>query len=256
MLHRCVATDRCCPKLHEEEMEGRITAGPGSMHYNYPNSYMFEEYANPSAALSAEGEEFPAGALSLMYSPPCGDDFAPDVTSTEESVTSDYGHLMDVARLRGSAVAPSLRVGAAFAGTGMGSIGGVGARPPPDWAVHDAQASAPRRFGAPMPETPRRSDGDNCDDIQPEVWSRELEPGGDGYIPPPGEFANGIEGKRWLPGVGYGTPPPGYTANGAETIAALERVQLKAKQLPLHQQPNSAKWVERWNGAQFSRDRP
>mmetsp|Transcript_141178 Transcript_141178/g.245821 ORF Transcript_141178/g.245821 Transcript_141178/m.245821 type:complete len:314 (+) Transcript_141178:160-1101(+) len=70
MLQRCVATNRCCPKLPEEEFcDPNSTQAAAKL---YCNPYMLEELAGPGM-LPTNGE-FPPSALSLMYSPPMDTD--------------------------------------------------------------------------------------------------------------------------------------------------------------------------------------
>jgi len=67
MLHKCVATNRCCPKLHEANLgaEGE----QHSTHY-YSDPYLHEDPRVINAVVGEEGgTDFPAYAMALMYDP-------------------------------------------------------------------------------------------------------------------------------------------------------------------------------------------
>lgn len=69
MLHKCVASNRCCPKLHEENLG--LDPEQHASHL-YSNPYLQEDPRIINATLSEEGGlDFPAHAMALMYDPTC-----------------------------------------------------------------------------------------------------------------------------------------------------------------------------------------
>mmetsp|Transcript_47337 Transcript_47337/g.135743 ORF Transcript_47337/g.135743 Transcript_47337/m.135743 type:complete len:303 (-) Transcript_47337:103-1011(-) len=66
MLHRCVASNRCCPKVRDEDF------GPHDGHSSqgqlYGNPFLQEDAALQYNMLSGSGE-FPPGAMNFMYDP-------------------------------------------------------------------------------------------------------------------------------------------------------------------------------------------
>lgn len=68
MLHKCVASNRCCPKLHEES----LGLDPENASHLYSNPYLQEDPRIINATLGEEGgPDFPAHAMALMYDPTC-----------------------------------------------------------------------------------------------------------------------------------------------------------------------------------------
>lgn len=273
MLHRCVATNRCCPKLHEDELG--VEAMSRSTHM-YNNAYMHEELAHSSALHGMEdGSDFPPGALALMYDPPTTDwddisedwgQGADDVSSAPELMSSPSKG----ASLRGNALQREGSPGPlAFAvlSPGGGLRGGWAIAPssslPSDSVGDEGFASSTRSPSTPRlvaPSRPRgagpapRGWGAHAGDLgsatcQPlasgDVASRATRPA----APPRttcdfSSHAVGVQ-QRSL-SRSFRDAQSCTSEVGAASIAAIMQCVAQAKDLPLQQRPNSQKWAERW----------
>lgn len=103
MLHRCIATNRCCPKVHEDDF-GADGLGNGA--HIYSNPYMHEDMSQPSAMCFdlIEGADFPPGAVSLMYDPPMDDELDDaDGHAAAEEWVQDVDDLIKVPKLASAA---------------------------------------------------------------------------------------------------------------------------------------------------------
>lgn len=88
MLQRCVATNRCCPKLPEEELcAPHHSEGPPHV---YGNPYLLEELSGHG---QPEQDGFPPGFSSLMYEPPIPSDGSDQDDFAEEGEMDDIGGL-------------------------------------------------------------------------------------------------------------------------------------------------------------------
>mmetsp|Transcript_9338 Transcript_9338/g.20786 ORF Transcript_9338/g.20786 Transcript_9338/m.20786 type:complete len:277 (-) Transcript_9338:87-917(-) len=269
MLNRCVATNRCCPKLHEEDLEA--TEGQNATMHLYSNPYMLEEMAFPQALQysldnTPDGADFPPGALSLMYSPPpeAEDEFSDEEWLQEESASPSQvvvDAYLNVPHLMRPNLRETLRslqgsLDATPSGTrptAQRPEGGRGRSSSPSRVAFAEEgnagvarsSSASRLSGpgntqpmswtvrarspTPAPMTPRRSEGDSGD-VQPEALSRDA---------------------LQLRSTSRTLASNGSCAShvGASSIAAIMACVKKAETLPEQQRPNSDKWVDRWSSS-------
>jgi len=84
MLHKCVATNRCCPKLHEENLGAEPDQHSAHL---YSNPYLHEDPRLINAIVGEDnGLDFPASAMALMYDPTSAQ---PEEQQSEEQQSED-----------------------------------------------------------------------------------------------------------------------------------------------------------------------
>jgi len=162
MLHRCVATNRCCPKLHEEDYSG--DAPPHAAHL-YSNPYMHEDFVHHSAlrfSMQEDGVDFPPSALGLMYEPPVDDTDDISEGNHSDGYVQDVDDLLNVPKLISSSSPPKIHgqqrapEGAPANGVGV-FLRRVGPKPADSSEVGDeGAASQTRSSSAPRLAAPGR----------------------------------------------------------------------------------------------------
>lgn len=108
MLHRCVATNRCCPKLTEEDYSGDPAAHAAHL---YSNPYMHEDFVHSSAlrfSMQEDGLDFPPSALALMYDPPIDDTDDLSEGDHSDGYVQDVDDLLNVPKLISSTSPPKI----------------------------------------------------------------------------------------------------------------------------------------------------
>lgn len=148
MLHRCVATNRCCPKLLEEDYSGE---NPAQAAHLYSNPYMHEEFAHPSAlrCMQEDAVDFPPSALTLMYDPPVDDtDDISDGNHSDGFDVQDVDDLMNVPRLVSSSSPPKIpgSLGSTMRLGGQQKLG--------EGSAMKGAGSQMRRWSSPRPADP------------------------------------------------------------------------------------------------------
>ncbi|CAJ1326894.1 unnamed protein product [Effrenium voratum] len=233
MLHRCAATNHCCPKLSEEDFNGLSAFGNAQM---YVNPFMYD----PNAAFAGEETgDFPPGALALMYDPPIDDDLdSPDWAG--DTAFGDSG-------VRGIQLQPELspsplerlNVEATELSPSVGFLPeSRGALPPRSGTT--ATPSGLGAHGLGFGPNSRRSPADS--NLKP----LGMDPGA--IRMPLAETVHDAQPRTFSRSVREAQTCTSEV--GAASIAAILECVEQAQDVPQQQRPNSEKWSERWRACQ------